>query len=247
MALRPSMIDAWFKPGVFPLLLGNALIGSVAPLILMFYALQYTTPTEGALVEQVEIIYSAFIAVVFLGERIPARQIVASIGIAAGAAIVLYDPNLSINRGNLIMLFIPICFQTSHVFAKKLLRTIDPIAMAGGRHVFAALTVGWLALAFGSDQFDGVWNFKTLGALVILGVVMHAANALLWFVALSRMGLAKCTAIVMAYPVFTALFEWAYTGTTLAPRTLAALAVVAAALALLVTSRTASPPPPELT
>lgn len=238
--LRPRQYRAWFRRDVFPLLLANSLIGSVATFILFYTALRYTTATNGALVEQIEIAYSLLIAVVILRERISWRQALGTVLIVAASLTVLYRPDFRFNKGEIMMLIVPLGFQVGHAFAKRLLTRIDAVEMAAGRQVFTTVIIGALALAIGRDHFRGVTG-STVLALAGIGMIFHAANGLVWFAALSRMGLAKATAIVMAYPVLTAVFEWALTRQAPPTRTLAALGIVVAALAILMTTTTSDP------
>ena len=234
--LKPRQVRTWFRRDVFFLLLANALFGSFATFILFFTALQYTTATNAALVEQVEIVYSLAIAVVFLRERISLQQLVGTVMITATVASILIRPGFSFNKGELMMLAVPLGFQTGHAIAKRLLTRIDAVEMAAGRQVFSTVLICSFAAAVGRSDFDGQWQWRRMLALAGIGMIVHAANSLVWFAALKRMNLSKATAIVMAYPVLTAVFEWAATGAPLPPRTVIALALMIVALAVLVTS-----------
>jgi drug/metabolite transporter (DMT)-like permease len=177
--------------------------------VLYISALAYTTPANAAIMAQVEVLYSALLCAVFLGERLSARQSAASLLIVAGTGLIMaHDLTSPRWKGDLMIVATPWMYQVSHIFSKRLPKDLDPITVAGGRVVYGlvamAPVVAWVLL--GHPRWS--WEPAPLLTLLIQGLAMSSLNFVLWYMAILRMDLAKATAIMLSYPALTVLFSW---------------------------------------
>ncbi len=174
------------------------------------WALRYTSPADAAIVSQVEILYSAVLSRRFLGERIGWEQAAATALVLAGTAMILArDAGSGHWRGDVMILATPWLYQLSHVVAKRLPADVDAVTIAGARLFYAA----WLLLPVAAVAFvrEGGWpsgeGFSLARLLLIQGVVVSAAQLVLWYRSIRGADLAKSTAIILSYPALTLLLS----------------------------------------
>jgi drug/metabolite transporter (DMT)-like permease len=208
VALRGRWRRALRGDAALPLAAMAALTSAAA--VIYLQALRYTTPSNAAVMAQVEVIYSAAISIWLLGERIGPAQIAASFLVVTGAGIIMGQDMESIRwKGDLMILLTPWMFQVSHAMVKRLPKDLDVVLITWTRSLFGALLLvpftAW-ALRHGAG-----WSLSpgALSVLAVQGLFMNAASILLWYRAILRMDLSKATAFLLSYPALTMLFSWA--------------------------------------
>lgn len=199
-----------FSPALRGPLFMMGLFASGAPTFLFLYGVARTTPANAAIVCQVEVVYSAVLASLVLGEVIRARQAAASALVLAGTALILWkDLGTPHWSGDIVFLATPWMFQVSHILSKRLPPDLDSVTIAGGRAFYGFLTLApfaaWSAL---SGRAHVSWSHEAAGLLLLQGLVMVALNHTLWYMALRRLPLAKTTAIMLSYPALTMVYSW---------------------------------------
>jgi drug/metabolite transporter (DMT)-like permease len=174
-------------------------------------ALRYTTPVNAVILAQVEVVYSAVLSALFLGEKPTLKQSLASALVIGGTAlIVVHDLRSPRWRGDLMILASPWMYQVSHILSKKLPRGLDAWTLSGGRALYGTLFMlplcAW-ALTRGARWS---WEAPALGVLVLQGVLSCSANLVLWYVAIRGLELSKATTIMLSYPALTLVFSWLF-------------------------------------
>ena len=115
------------------------LFGTALPFMLLLLALRWTTPSNSAILNQAESVYSLIFAFLFLRERPSLKQIAGTVMVVAGAVLILavngYTPMW---KGDLIVIGTVWMFQVSHIAAKKLPAdiSVDFITAARGFYGF---------------------------------------------------------------------------------------------------------------
>lgn len=210
-ALRHKVFPVYFRRDLWPRLLAIGFFGSALPIAALVLALQYTTPANAAILCQVEVVYSIILARLFLKEKITPSQLAGTALVLSGTLLIAFKERFTMRwTGDLIVLAVPLMYQISHLFSKKLPKDLSHVFIASARTLFAAL--GILPL-FALGYFMPVASFtpgwELLGIVLVWGLVLTALNNLLWYKAILNMDLSKATAIVLSYPVLTALFSHA--------------------------------------
>jgi len=210
--IKNKVLREYFRPELALSLLGIGFFGSALPIIGLIIALKYTTPANAAIIGQIEAIYSIILSSIFLREKICARQLAGTALVLAGTMLIVFKERFTFRwTGDLIVMAIPLSYQISHLISKKLPKGISHIFVASARTLYAAL--GILPL-FAAGFFTPVFHFqpelKTFAIVAVWGVILTALNNILWYKAILNMDLSKATAIVLSYPVLTALLSAAF-------------------------------------
>ncbi|MEK7859453.1 MAG: DMT family transporter [Elusimicrobiota bacterium] len=210
---------------VAPTLFAMGLFSGVATVIYIS-AMAYTTPANGSIMAQIEVLYSAGLCAYFLGEALSLQQSLASLLVVAGTGLIMFH-DLSSPRwkGDLMILATPWMYQASHIFSKRLPKGIDPITVSGGRVFYGIIALTPFCLWDLAHGARWSWSAPALAILLAQGVGMSSINFILWYKAILRMDLAKATAIILAYPALTVLFSWALGQETIQPVQLLGLVV----------------------
>ncbi|WP_424246145.1 drug/metabolite transporter (DMT)-like permease [Elusimicrobium posterum] len=197
-----------FDKKIWKYLLVLGLFGTALPFTSFFIALQHTTPSNTAILSQVEILYSLVLSYFLLKEKPSLGQLCGSALVISGVLIILINEQFSPRwTGDLIVLATPWTFQVSHVAAKKLPKELPDAFVAGARVVYAFFCmipiVIFMALKDGGLHF--VNTPKTYFILVFMGTIYYGVSQPLWYRAIRNMDLAKATAIILSFPVLTLL------------------------------------------
>ncbi|WP_428065233.1 DMT family transporter [Candidatus Proelusimicrobium volucris] len=182
------------------------LFGTALPFLLLLIALRWTTPSNSAILNQAESVYSIIFAMIFLKEKPVFKQIIGTLMIVSGAVLILavngYTPMW---KGDLLVLATVWMFQVSHIAAKKLPAdiSVDFITAARGFYGFIwSAVIALIGLPLGMDI-----TFKISGpsfiSLLYIAVFVYTLRNKFWYEAIRNMPLAKATAVILSYPVFT--------------------------------------------
>lgn len=194
---------------LFPLFM-IGFFGSALPIILLVSALEYTTPSNAAILSQAEVVYSMILSGIFLKEKITRKQLLGTALVLAGTVMIVLKERFTLRfTGDLIVLLMPISYQVSHLFSKKLKDHVSHVFVASARTFFAASSMFFIFFFYAFfTGFRPGFSPEVFLILLIWGVVLTALNNVLWYRAILNLDLAKSTAIILSYPVFTTLISF---------------------------------------
>ena len=186
-----------------------ALLGTVVPTLLFFVGTARTSALDAAMCLQTEPIFSLLLAWQVLGHRLTLRRVAAAAILLAGIVIAIGESLSQDALGLSLLLATPLAWQLSHLLVLRRLSTVPPELLTGARYLWGGL---WLVLgaAVHGVLFGGTesWRFGdpvTWAVIVIQGVVIYFGGTMLWYQAISRLDLARATAIVVpSIPLLTA-------------------------------------------
>lgn len=209
------MLPLLIKEGTLPLLFKRDLLfkfsivglfGTALPFLLIFTALNYTTPANSAILNQVEAIYSLLLAAIFLKERPSFKQLIGTALLLIGVTLLLLVEGFSIKlKGDLIVIFTVWMFQVSHITAKKLPSNLTDNVVNAARVTYGFFWILpiCLILALLKAPFYCEISVKSIAVLFFIAFFINVAGNILWYKAIRNMDLSKATAVMMTYPVFT--------------------------------------------
>lgn len=174
-------------------------LGTAAAFFLFFLGASQASAIEAVLCLQIEPAYSLLLAWLFLGHRPTRRRLVALGVLLLGITLAIGDPDVSPSPGVWILLVTPLCWQVSHLIVLRQLAGISPWILTGARYVHGgwlpALT--WLVSgAVITPSAPGALA-RVLPLLALQGVILSYGGTLLWYQAITRLDLARATAIVV--------------------------------------------------
>jgi drug/metabolite transporter (DMT)-like permease len=172
---NPQYIPRAFLVGVF---------GTALAYIAYSYGARLSTAINASLITRAEVLFSFVLAYVFLREKIAKGQIFWSLSILVGLFLVITQGKAIMPRkGDLLLLLVPLFWQSGHVIAKKFL-------IAAFRNTFGGILL--LLLAFPSGL-----EFSKLA--VAEGIILSFGQVI-WYLAIKRINLSKATAIITPAP-----------------------------------------------
>jgi drug/metabolite transporter (DMT)-like permease len=190
-----------------------ALIGALATGVaftLFYNGVQRSTAVETALCLQIEPLYSLIAAWAFLGHRPDRRRIAATACILAGIVFAVGTRGLSASSGVWLLMVTPVCWQASHLVVLRGLRGVSPPVLTAARYVYGSLVLVPCALLSGDLTAPRSDLASSLSLLALQGVILSYVGTLFWYQAVTRLDLARTTAIVVpSTPVLSLLASFA--------------------------------------
>jgi drug/metabolite transporter (DMT)-like permease len=183
-----------------------ALVGGSVPYVLFFEGLRQTTPATGAVLNHLQFVVVALLAVPLLRERVTPAMWLGLAALVAGAALGTDVGSLRWNAGAALVLASTALFGAGFVLARHLLRdlstsTVMTAKMTAGSAVLLAYS-GVTGRLEAAAHLSGLqWRFVLVTALILLAFT--AAT----LVAIKHTQVTTVIAIGMAAPAITLLLQ----------------------------------------
>jgi len=214
-------------------------LGTSAAYFLFFEGAKRTTAIDAVLCLQVESAYALVLARIFLGHPITLRRLGAVLLLVAGIALAVETTGLETSFGVGLLLLTPLCWQISHLVVLRGLRDVSPQVLTAARYVFGGtlLVLVWLALGGAGALPERATLVSLLPALALQGVVLSFVGTMLWYETITRLDLARSTAIVVpSIPLLAIGASFLLLGEVATARQWAGLALIAGGVLAFVTS-----------
>jgi drug/metabolite transporter (DMT)-like permease len=229
-------------------LLGIGTLGTAVTFLLFFEGARRSSAVETALCLQIEPVYSLFLARFFLGHPLTPRRLAAVLAILGGIALALNPAGFSGWLGNALLLVTPLGWQISHLIVLRGLPSVQPRTLSAARYVYggALLALLWFASG-GVERLPATPELlRMLPVLVLQGAVLSFLGTLVWYGAIARLDLARCTAIVVpSIPLLSLGASWLLLGEVASTRQWAGLLLTACGVVAFVTAPHATSPGEE--
>lgn len=196
----------------WPSLTGLAVFGIAAYNSLLYYALNFTSPTNASLVNSFTPGLIAVVSAVYLREKVSRIQ---GLGIAVsflGVLVIMTKGNLlqvfatQYNTGDLLMILAVIAWTIYSMIGRKL-TAVPPITSTALSGMIAAVIMAPFALSQGLD-------LSALSAVAASGVAYitifpSICSFIFWNMGVREIGASKAGVFLNLNPVFTAAMSWA--------------------------------------
>ena len=188
-----------FEPGRVARLALLGTLGTGAAFVLFFEGVSRSSAIETALCLQIEPVYSLLFARVFLGHPLTRRRVIGVTLLLAGIALAVGVEGVRGSPGVWLLLATPVCWQASHLVMLKGLPGLAPPLLTGARYVFGGIVLClYWALRAGPATIPAADVLAPLlPVLVLQGVITFYLGTALWYAAITRLDLARTTAIVV--------------------------------------------------
>jgi drug/metabolite transporter (DMT)-like permease len=175
-------------------------LGTTLSYLLFFEGASRTTAIDTVLCLQSEPVYALLVAWLFLGHRLTFRRVL-SVGILGlGILLAVGGGGRSDPVGVALLLATPICWQASHLVVLRGLVGVPPPVLTGARYVHGGLLLAlfWLVRGAPTGVEGGTGAvLERMPLLALQGVMLSYVGTLLWYQAITRLDLARATAIVV--------------------------------------------------
>ena len=144
--------------------------------------------------------YSLIAAWLALGERPTTRRLASVTLLLAGIVLALgARGTVAPGSGIWLLLATPLCWQLSHLIVVRQLGGVPPAVLTGARYVHGGLVLGaaWLLGGAATGATAATSTGGLLLVLAVQGVVLAYIGTMLWYEAITRLDLARTTAIVV--------------------------------------------------
>ncbi|MGH7203863.1 MAG: DMT family transporter [Candidatus Levyibacteriota bacterium] len=176
-------------------LLGVAISSGIG-MSFFFTGASLTSGINTSLLLQLEPIYSIILSSIFLREIIGRGQVIGTLLMVLGAGVVVSKGISGINLGDIFILIALLFFQTSHLFAKKVLPKLkNTNIVPAARLFYGGLLVTGIALSIHHAAYKELFSSKNDTAMLLFGLYTFL-DMFLAYQALKRLALAKVTAIM---------------------------------------------------
>jgi drug/metabolite transporter (DMT)-like permease len=245
IALRVGIAAALLLPalalrGGLPALRGRlwhvtavGVINSAVPFCLLAYATLTLTAGLASILNATSPLWGGLVAHLWLGERLGRARVAGlAVGFAGVAFLATGRSALGAPGGGAAVsaaLAATLSYGVAASYTRRFLRGVDPLAVAAGSQVAAALVL--LAPAW------ALWpaaapSARAWGAVLALGVASTAVAYVMYFRLIARIGPARAISVTFLIPAFAVAWGALLLGEAVSARTLAGAAVVLAGTAL---------------
>ncbi len=178
-------------------------------MILEYFGTKYTLASNASLIISTESIFSVFLCVLILKERLHFPTVIGGLSALVGVALVMWHDfravefHLNANfRGDVLVLFSILFWGLYTVYSKRVVHHSDPIYTIFFVTLFNAISLGTINIAGGTIQ--GVTEMPLISWLVTiyLGVFCSGLGHLLYFQALKRLPASLVAVTLTLLPVF---------------------------------------------
>lgn len=236
LAVRGQLAELARRRTAPRLLLVGAL-GTSAAYFLFFEGAKRTSAIDAVLCLQAESAYALVLARIFLGHPITLRRLGAVLLLVAGIALAVQTTGFETSFGVALLLLTPLCWQISHLVVLRGLTGVSPQVLTGARYVFGGALLVLIWLARGGALPDPATLPELLPALALQGVVLSFIGTMLWYETITRLDLARSTAIVVpSIPLLSIGASFLLLGEVASARQWGGLALIAGGVLAFVTS-----------
>jgi drug/metabolite transporter (DMT)-like permease len=220
-----------------PKLWALSMAGTVATSLALIYGLRRLDAVAAVILLESEPIYSLILAGAFLHERPSPRQLVATMVIVAAIGWVFgtgraFKPLYAAA----LIIVTPLFWQTSHVISLSVMPPLAPRVITGARYVYAAMVFAVVLLAAARTSLAQLAYPSVLIAVTFTGAFVFFLGSFTWYGAISRLPLARTTAIVIpAVPIASFIFAIVFLGEQPSRHELIGIAVAVIGVIVLVT------------
>ncbi len=229
---RDLLLREW-RPVVLLGLLGGGLHN-----VLQYWGLQYTTATNGALLNPLTSIFIILIGAVVLRDPFPrAAALGACVSLAGALAIVTrLDPQvvaaLRPNPGDLLVIVSLVMLAGYTLALRWRPQGLDPLSFLA---CFALVALAPVGLCYGFEYAAGariVVNATSMGGLAYIAVFPALLAYLFWNVSVPVVGAARAGVFMHLMPMFGSLLSIAFLGETFEAYHATGMALIFAGLAI---------------
>jgi len=222
-----------------PRLLTIGALGTTAANLFFYLGASRTSAIVTTLCLQIEPAYAVLLAWFFLGHRPTRRRVAASVVLLAGIALAVGASGLQASAGIWLLLATPLCWQVSHLIVLRGLAGVPPVILTSARYLYGGILLAlvWAAVGDRAALPAAGELLRLAPVLAVQGCILGYAGTLFWYQAITRLDLARATAIVVpAVPLLSLAASFAILGEVASARQWVGLLLTAGGILAFVTA-----------
>lgn len=211
-------IEKWWRQHITKRVMYDMLIGILCIGILYhglyFTALEYSSPNNVALINQLQIVCT-FLIIWFLRKKEPvsATHFWWSLLMMIGAIFLLYDGWFIINRGDMYILLACVIAPIWNVYQKRALHSLSiPLVM------FWRSLISWIVLCIWAYIFLWGISFSTIGDnmlyLLFTGIIYLVGTKIVWMLTIKKISVTHAISFTAVGPIIVFFFSRLLLGDT---------------------------------
>ncbi|MBI4235399.1 DMT family transporter [Candidatus Peregrinibacteria bacterium] len=196
-----------FNKKAFKYILGVTAFIVIIPSILIFTGSKMTSGINTALLLQIEVFFTLLICGAFYKEKITSKKVISSLLIAIGAILILYNGNLNLNLGGLLIIAATIFYPFGNMCAKEALKLSSPAPILFLRTFLGGITLLTISFIFENSAQQFLPDIKTIFfSVIILSILTVVVAKIFWYKGLKKLEIGKAIAISTASPAISLIF-----------------------------------------
>lgn len=197
--LSPFLRGLHIAKGDWPKVLAMGLVGGGVAPVLLFYGLRETAAADAGMLLTLEMVGTAALAVLFIGERYRPREVAGLGALLAGAVLVAFASRSEGAEGSTLLgmgliLGSALGWALDNTVSARLVGSYPPRSLIALKGLLGGTACLIAALAVGSRTPD----LPGFAAMAGMGVLSIAVSSLLFYHALGRVGAARTSGMNIA-------------------------------------------------
>jgi drug/metabolite transporter (DMT)-like permease len=174
----------------------------IIPYVLFFIGSSKTSGVNTSVLLLSEIIFT-LIFTPLIGEKTTSEKLIGASSVFVGAVLILYNGKLSLNIGDMLVIFSTATYPIGNYYAKKALNQVSASTILFVRFLLGGSFM--LLLAMIVEKQSSVLNIILFDwpTLLFTGFILLGVGKIIWYEALSRLDISKAIALGMTFPLFS--------------------------------------------
>jgi drug/metabolite transporter (DMT)-like permease len=196
-----------------PIFLFTGIVGMFGYHILFFTALKYTTAINSSVIGATNPIITTILCIIFLKDKITFKRTLGIILSFTGVFLTITNANLStiynlsLNKGDLLML-IAVCMWAAYsVFSKKVMHKFSPLMLTFYSFLFCTVILIPFVLYERPWLFIGQVPYYSFLAVVYMSIFASVIGYLVQQMSIKQIGPSKTSVFINLVPIFSILLS----------------------------------------
>ncbi len=189
------------------ILLIVSLFNTVLAPLFIFEGARFTSGVNTAILLQAELPFTFLIYALFFKEHLGRAKLTSGLLILAGTLLVLFNGNLKLNVGDLLIILGTLSYPFGNFFAKKALAEVSPVVALFVRNLIGAPILFLLSLAIKESWVQGISAAHDYNDLIVInGLLILVVAKMLWYTGLKNLHVTRAIPIVLTAPAFSLIY-----------------------------------------
>jgi len=199
-----------FSHHTWLILIGAAIFSIALPNIFQNIGMQYTTASTSSIIQSSSPIFTIFLAIIFLREKLTSNKILGATIAFVGTILLVTGGKLSLSGqiyGNILILLSAISYSISGVIVKKALLKVTPLTLVVIETMLGLIILFFITIFFEPINILGL-SIRAWVVIIVLSIFPNFLAILIWYKLLRITELSKLINLVYLMPVITIFFSY---------------------------------------